>query len=82
MWSMYDFPFPKLASFWRSSLSTAAVMRLRMTRQKTLLVMDSSVMPLELSQSDRFHFSGRLINVPLLQESGITSLSLTSWSMR
>ena len=48
MWSMHDFPFLKPACSWRSSLSTAVVMRWRMMQQKTLLAMNSSVMPLQL----------------------------------
>ena len=56
MWPMLDFAFMKPACSWRSSLSTADVMRRRMMRQKTLLVMDSSVMPLQLLHWDRFNF--------------------------
>ena len=52
MWSMHDFPFLKPACSWRCSLSTAVVMRMRMMRLKTLLVMDSRVMPLKLLHSD------------------------------
>ena len=46
MWSVHNFHFLKLACSWSSSLSTAVVMCWRMMRQKTLLVMDSSMMPL------------------------------------
>ena len=46
MWSMHDFPFLKPACSWHSSISTAVVMCWRMIWQKTLLVVDSSVMPL------------------------------------
>ena len=76
MWSMHDFPFLKTGCSWRSSLSSAAVMR-----QKTLLVMDSSVMPLQLLHSDRFPFFASLMIVPLFQAEGIPSLSQTSWRM-
>ena len=48
---MHDFPFLKSACSWRSSLSTAVVMSWRMMWQKTLLVMDSSVLPLQLLHS-------------------------------
>ena len=65
MWSMHDFPFLKPACSWRSSLSTAVVLHWRMMRQKTLLVMDRSVMPLQLLHSDRFPFFGSLMIVPL-----------------
>ena len=81
MWSMHDFPFLKPACSWRGSLLTAVVMRWTMMRQKTLLVMDSSVMLLKLLHSDIFPFFGSLVIVPLLRASGITSLSLTSWMM-
>ena len=79
MWSTHDFLFQKPDCSWRSSLSTAVVMRWRMMQQKTLLVMDSSVIPLKLLQSDRFNFFRSLVIVPLLQMSGISSLSHTSW---
>ena len=75
------FPSCSLLVFWRSSLFTAVVMLWRMMRQKTLLVMDSCMMPLQLLQSDRFHFFGSLMIVPLFQASGITSLSQTSCRM-
>ena len=52
MWSMHDFPFLKPACSWRSSLATAVVMHWRMMQPKSLLVMDSSVMPLQLIHSD------------------------------
>ena len=80
MWSMHDRPYQKPACLWRSSLSTAVVMRWRMMRQKTLLMMDSSVLPLQLLHSDRFPFFS-LISIPLFQALGITSLSQTSWRM-
>ena len=82
MWLMHDFPFLKPASYWWSSLSTAVVMCWRMMRQKTLLVMDSSAMPLQLLHSDRFHLLGSMMIVPLFQASDITSLPQTSWRMR
>ena len=75
MWSMHDFPFLKPACSWHSSLSTPVVMRWRMMRQKTLLVMNSSVMPLQLLQSEEFHIIGCFMIAPLFQASGITSLS-------
>ena len=75
MWLMHYSPFLKPACYWCSSLSTAVVLRCRMMWQKTLLVMDSSVMPLQLLHSDRFPFFGSLVIVPLSQASGITSLS-------
>ena len=81
MWSMHDFRFQKPVCSWRSSLSTAVVMRWRMMRQQTLLVMDSSVMPLQLLYSDRFPFFGSLMIVPIFQASCITSLSRASWWM-
>ena len=46
MWSLHNFHFLKPSCSRRGSLSTAVVMRRRMMRQKTLLVMGSSVMPL------------------------------------
>ena len=58
----------------------AVLMCWRMMWQKILLVMDFSVMPLQLLHSDRFPFFGSLMIVPLFQASGITSLSQTSWS--
>ena len=81
MWSMHDFLILKPACSWRSSLSTAAMMRWRMMRQKTLLVMDSSVIHLQVLHSDRFPLLGSLMLVPLFQASGITSLFQTSWRM-
>ena len=48
MWSLHDFSFLKPDCSWHSILSTAVVMRWIVMRQKTLLVMDSSVMPLQL----------------------------------
>ena len=71
MWSMHDFSFTKPACSWCSSLSTTVVMRWRMMRQKSLLVMDSSVMPLQLLLSGRFPFFGSLMIVPLFQALGI-----------
>ena len=56
MWSMDDYRFLKPACSWRSSLSTAVVMRWRMMQQKILMLMDSSVMTLQLLHSDRFPF--------------------------
>ena len=64
MWSMHVFSFLKPACSWHSRLSTAVVMRWRMMRQKTLLVMVSSVMPLQLLYSDRFPIIGSLMIVP------------------
>ena len=81
MWSMHGFPFLKPACSWCSCLSTAVVMCWRMMRQKTLMVMDSSVMPLQLLHSNRFPFFGSLLIVHLFHVSGITSLSQTSWRM-
>ena len=48
MWSMHDFPFLMPACSSRSSLSNAVVMRWRIMRHQSLLVMDSGVMPLYL----------------------------------
>ena len=81
MFAMHDFPFLKPACSWRSSLSTADLMHWRMMRQKVLLVMESSVMPLQLLYSDRFPFYGSLMIEPLFPASRITSLSQTSWMM-
>ena len=67
MWSMHCYPFLKPACSWRSSLYTAVVMRWRMMRQVTLLMMDSSVMPLLLLHSVRFPLLGNLIIVPLFK---------------
>ena len=47
MCSMHDFPFLKPACSWRGCLLTAVVMRWTIMRQKTMLVMDSSVMLLK-----------------------------------
>ena len=82
MWSMYDFPFLKTTCSWRSSLSTAVVIRWKIMRQKTLLLVGSCVMPLHLVHLDKFPFLGSWMTVPLLQASGITSLSQTSMSTR
>ena len=60
MWLMHDISFLRPACYWRSSLSTAVVMCWTMMRQKTLLVMDSSVIALQLLLSDRFPFLGSL----------------------
>ena len=81
MWSMHDFPFLKHACSWSSSLSTDVVMRWNMIWQKTLLVMDSIVMPLQLLHSDRFPCFGSWMIVPLFQAFGIKSLSQMSWTM-
>ena len=81
MWLMHDFPLQNPACPWRSSLSTAVVKRRRKMQQKTLLVMDGSVMPLQLLHLDRFPFLWSLMIVPLFQTSGITSLYQTSWRM-
>ena len=53
MWSMHDFSFLRPAYSWPSSLSTAVPMHWGMIRQKTLLVMDSSVMSLQLLHLDK-----------------------------
>ena len=58
MWSMHDFHFLESACSTCSSLFTAVVIRFRMMRQKTSLVMDSSVMPPQLSYSERFPLYG------------------------
>ena len=81
MWSMNDFPFMTPAGSWRSTLSTAVVLR-RMMRLKTLLVMDSSVKTLQFKHSDKFPFFGSVMIVPIIQASGINSSSKTSWRMR
>ena len=81
MWPMYDLSFLKPACSWRSSMSTAVVMSWRMMRQKTLLAMDSSVMPLQLLHSDRFPFLGSLVITPLFHTAGVTSLFQTSRRM-
>ena len=72
MWLVHDFPFLQPAYSWCSSLSTDVVMRWRMW-QKILLVMDSSVMPLQVFHSDRLPSFDSLMIVPLFQASGITS---------
>ena len=64
MWSMHDFPILTPACSWRRSLSTAVVMRWRLMRQNTMLVMNSSVMPLQLLHSDRFPSFWSLMIVP------------------
>ena len=51
MWLMHDIPFLKPDCSWRSILSTAVVMCWRVMQQKALLVMHSSVMPLQLLHS-------------------------------
>ena len=80
--SMHDFPFLKpVVDHCCSRLSTVVVMH-RRRWQKTLLVMDSSVMPLQLLHSDRFPVLGSLMIVPLFQASGITSLSKMPLRMR
>ena len=63
MRSMHDFPFQKRAFSWRSSLTTVVVMRWRIMRQKALLLIEGSVIPLKLSQSDIFHLFGSLMIV-------------------
>ena len=75
MWSMHGFAFLKPACYWLSSLSTAVVMCWRMMHQKSLLVIDSGVMSLQLLHLDGFPFFVSLMIVPLFQASGITSLS-------
>ena len=74
MWSNHDLTLLKPACSWCSSVSTAAVMRWRMMRQNTLLVMESSVMPVQLLHLDKFLFFGSLMIVPLLLSSNITLL--------
>ena len=51
-WSMHDVPSLKPACSRSSSFFTAVMMRWGMMRQKTLQVMDSSVMPLQLLHTD------------------------------
>jgi len=51
-------------------------------RQKTLLVMGSSVMPRQLLQSPRSPFLGSFTMTPLFQSSGISSVSHISWRIR
>ena len=74
MWPMHDFPFLKPACSWRSSLSTAVVMR-----QKT---------PISEGQYCNAYPVVTVGQIPFLwefgvfQASGITSLSKTSWRMR
>ena len=75
MWLMHDIPFLKPACSWRNSFSTAVVTRWRMIWQKTFLVMNSRVMPQQLLHSERTHFYGSLIIVPLFEASDITLLS-------
>ena len=65
MWLMHDFPFLKPACSWCISLSTAVVMCYGKMRQKTLLVMDSSVMSHQLVHSDWFPSFGSLMTVLL-----------------
>ena len=74
MWPMHDFSFLKPACSWRSSLSTAVVMR-----QKTLLVKDCTVMLIQVVTVGQIPF---LWEFGVFQASGITSLSQTSWRMR
>ena len=64
MWSLHDFTFLKHACSWRSSLTSAVVIRWRMPRRKTMLVMDRSVMPLQLLRSDKFRLFGCLMILP------------------
>ena len=79
MWPMHDFPFLISACSCRSSLFTAVVMRWRMMGQKSLLMIDSIAMPLQLLHSDRLPFFVNFMIVPLFQASDITSLSQTFW---
>ena len=81
MWSMHDFSFLRPAYSWPSSLSTAVPMHWGMIRQKTLLVMDSSVMSLQLLHLDKYNLFGSLMLVSIFHASGFTSLIQKSWRM-
>ena len=81
MWSMHDFTFLKHALSWRSSLASAVVIRWRMPRRKTMLVMDRSVMLLQLLRLDRFRLFRSLMILPRFQTSAFTLLFTTSSRM-
>ena len=75
IWSMQPRPFRNPACSCLSLTSKAQSILLRRTLQKTLLGMDRSVMPLQLSQLLRSPFLGILDIRPLLK-----SLGMVSWS--
>ena len=72
---MHDFLILKPAYSLSSSLPIAVVMCWRMMRLKTLLVLNCSVMSLQLLLSDRLLFFVSLMIVPLFQALGIITLS-------
>ena len=73
--SPQDLPFLNPACSLRSIGSMAVYIMFRITLLNTLLVMDSSVIPLQFMQRPRFPFSDSLTISPVYQSTGISSSS-------
>ena len=75
MCSVVPLPLRNLACSLRSVKSTASTSHIIITLQNTLLGTDSSVIPLQLLQPDRFPFLEILTMVPHVQSCGSCSCS-------
>ena len=82
MWSMQPLPFLNPAFSCRSFLSTASVILEIKTMRKTLLGMDSKVIPLQLLQLVKSPDFGILMMLPSDQQLGITAFSHILWNTR
>ena len=76
MWSMQPLPFLNPACSWRSFLSTASVNLDIKTMQKTLLGMDSKMIPLQLLQLVKSPDFGILMMLPSDQMLAITYFAI------
>ena len=77
MCSPQDLPFLNPACSLRSIVSRAVDILFRITLLKTLLVMDSSVIPLQFLHRLRFPFFGSLTISPVFQSTGISSSDIS-----
>ena len=73
--SPQDLPFPNSAGSLRRIGSGAVYILFRITLLNTLLVMDSSMIPLQFLQRPRCPFFGSLKISPVFQSTGISSSS-------
>ena len=80
MWSMQPLPFLNPACSCRSFLSTASIILDIKIMQKTLLGMDSKVIPLQLLQLVKSPDFGILVMLPSDQLLGITAFSHILWN--
>ena len=80
MWSMQPLPFLNPACSCRSFLSTTSIILDIKTMQKTLLGMDSKVIPLQLLQLVKSPDFGILMMLPSDQLLSITAFSHILWN--